>query len=199
VFVDELAGEGNPSNYFYRICAIDDNNRSTCSDAQAHKFTRPLTPGLNLVSVPLIQSDENVETVLQTVEYDMTWSYDSSAEEWSWQMKEKPYSDGLLGLDHTAGIWVKVTQPCNLTVAGVVPAQTAIQLHAGWNMVSFPSLNASYTVADLKADTGATRVEGYDPAPPYFLRVLGDAEVLQAGQGYWVMVAVDTVWTVPFT
>ena len=32
--------------------------------------------------------------------------------------------------------------------------------------------------------------------PPHFLRMLGDAWVLQAGYGYWVKVEADTVWTV---
>ena len=91
---------------------------------------------------------------------------------------------------------MNVTEASNLTVAGIVPAQTRIELQTGWDLVSFPSFNSSYTVADLKAETGATRVEGFDPAPPYFLRVLGDAEVLRAGYGYWVMVGADTTWTV---
>ena len=61
--------------------------------------------------------------------------------------------------------------------------------------MSFPSFNSSYTVYDLKMDTGALRVEGYDPSPPYHLRVLGDAEVLLAGEGYWVRVEADVEWT----
>jgi hypothetical protein len=39
-------------------------------------------------------------------------------------------------------------------------------------------------------------VEGYDSVPPYFLRVLGDAEALQAGMGYWVRVEADITWMV---
>ena len=93
-------------------------------------------------------------------------------------------------------MWVNVTGDCNLTVAGVVPAQTTIQLYEGWNLVSFPSFNASYSVSDLKAEIGATRVEGYDLASPNFLKVLGDAEVLQAVYGYWVRVEMDTFWTI---
>lgn len=99
-------------------------------------------------------------------------------------------------MNHTMGLWVNVTSDCNLTVAGAVPTNANIQLRSGWNLVSFPSFNSSYTVYDLKMDTGALRVEGYDPTPPYHLRVLGDTEMLQAGYGYWVRVEADTVWTV---
>lgn len=76
------------------------------------------------------------------------------------------------------------------------PAKTTIHLHKGWNLASFPSFNTSYSVSDLKGEIGGRRVEGYDPAPPNFLRVLGDADVLLAGEAYWVRVAADTEWIV---
>ena len=193
-FVDAFVGEGNPNAYFYMICAVNLTNYSTCADNQAGKFIHSLSAGPNPVSVPLIQLDESVETVLQTVEYDKAWFYDSPSQEWNWYTKDKTYSGGLSSLNQMMGLWVNVTQNSNLTVAGIVPAQTTIHLYEGWNLVSFPSLNASYTVADLKAETGAT--EGYDLAPPYFLRVLGDADVLQAGYAYWMRVDADIDWMV---
>ena len=195
-YIDIGAGEGNPDSYFYLVCGVDRTNLSKCTRNQVGKFTRPLSQGPNLVSIPLIQSNESIETVLQTVKYDKAWYYDSSSREWKWYMTSKTYRRGLWNMDHTTGIWVNVTEDSNLTVAGIVPAQTAIRLHEGWNLVSFPSFNTTYTVADLKSEIGATRVEGYDLAPPNFLRVLGGAEVLLAGYGYWARVEMDTVWTV---
>ena len=195
-FVDPLVGEGDSSDYFYRLCAVDKDNTTACAENQAGKFACELEKGKNLISIPLVQSDENFETVLQTVKYDKAWYYDSSSQEWKWYMEGKTYSGGLSGLNHTMGIWVNVTQDCNLTVAGVIPAQTTIQLRTGWNLVSFPSINATYTVAYLKAEAGATRVEGHDLAPPYHLRVLGDGEMLQAGYGYWVKVQTDADWII---
>ncbi|MCK4457033.1 MAG: hypothetical protein KAW39_04760 [Thermoplasmata archaeon] len=178
------------------ICAINMTNDSTCADNRAGKFTHSLSTGPNLVSVPLIQFDESVETVLQSVQYDRAWSYNSASQEWKWFMKDKIYSGGLSGLNEMMGLWVNVTEDWNLTVAGTVPAQTTIHLYEEWNLVSFPSFNSSYTVYDLKVDTGAVRVEGYDPTFPYQLRMLGDGEVLQAGLGYWVSVEADVVWAV---
>ena len=164
-FVDSLAGEGDPNDHFYRLCAMDASSNRTCARSQAGKFTRPFTQGPNLVSIPLIQSNESIETVLQTVQYDNAWYYDSSSQEWKWYMKSKTYRRGLWSVNHTMGIWVNVTENSNLTVAGVVPAQTTIHLHEGWNLVSFPSVNTSFTVADLKASLPVERVEGFDPAP----------------------------------
>jgi WD40 repeat protein len=198
-FLDEHVGEGDPNSYFYRVCAVDALTRSSCSEQQVGKFTRPLSPGPNLVSVPLVQSDENIETVLQTLRYDQAWFYDTSSQEWIWSMKSKTYRRGLWNMNHTGGVWVNVTESSRLTVAGAVPTQTVIHLQSGWNLVSFPSFNTSYTVADLKAETGATRVEGMETIPPYppcRLKVLGDADVLTTGEAYWVRVDADMDWMV---
>ncbi|TET90650.1 MAG: hypothetical protein E3J35_06120 [Methanomassiliicoccales archaeon] len=198
-FVDNTAGEGNPNNYFYQVCAVDFGNNTTCAENQAGKFTRPLLEGTNLVSAPLIQSNESIENVLQTVEFDKSWTYDATdvRKPWKWYMTFKPYKGDLRSMNETEGFWVNVTEDCNFTVAGIVPVQTIIHLSKGWNLVGFPSFQQDYTVGDLKAETGATRVEGFDPAaPPYFLRALQPTDILQAGYGYWLKATSDTIWTV---
>ncbi len=194
---DDMTGEGDPSNYFYQICAVDLNNLTNCSANQAGKFTRSLLNGPNLVSIPLIQSDNNIETVLQTLKWDKAWTYDSSAQKWKSHTLFKPYKGELEEMNTSMGIWVNVMQPSNLTVAGIVPTSTSIYLHAGWNLVGFPSFNVSYAVSDLKATVGVERIEGFEAlTPPYFLRALTDGDVLQAGFGYWVKMLSDGSWTV---
>ncbi|UCD93201.1 MAG: hypothetical protein JSV43_04705 [Methanobacteriota archaeon] len=196
-YLHENAGEGDPSNYFYYVCGVSLINGSSCTSSQVGKFTRPLNQGPNLISVPLVQSNESFEMVLQTVEYDKAWYYDSPSEEWKWYMKSKGYRRDLWSINHIMGVWVNVTASSNLTIAGIVPDQTTIHLYRGWNLVSFPSFNKSYTIADMRAEIGATRVEGYDfTALPNFLEVLGDAEVLQAGYAYWVKVDTNVDWIV---
>ena len=196
LFVDALRGEGDPNNYFYQVCAVDINGNVTCGTNQAGKFTRPLAKGPNLISVPLAQSSESIKEVLHTVRYDKAWYYDSVSQQWKSHVKHKTYRGDLWEADHTMALWVDATEDSNLTVAGIAPSVTMMHLHKGWNLVGFPSFNPSYSVLSLEVDTGAVRVEGYDPAPPYYLRVMGNAEVLQAGYGYWVRVEADTIWTV---
>ena len=188
-------GEGDPSNYFFYV----ESNTSLLSTPTEHKcgkFTRQLGQGPNLISVPLIQSDESIEQVLQTVQYDRAWSYDSVSQEWIWYMTGKDYRRGLWSVNHTMGFWVNVMEDSNLTVAGIVPVQTAIHLREGWNLVGYPSFNATYTAWWVKAATGATRMEGHNPLPPHHLRVLGDGDALWAGHAYWALVGSDTIWTV---
>ncbi|MCK4366392.1 MAG: right-handed parallel beta-helix repeat-containing protein, partial [Thermoplasmata archaeon] len=198
-YVDIFAGEGDLNNYFYRVCAVDTNNTIVCSENQAGKYTRSLAEGPSLVSVPLIQSDASVSGVLSTVRYSTAWAYRpyDPNDKWKWFNPLKPYSGDLWPMNHTMGLWVNVTVDCNLTVAGVVPAQTTIRLYEGWNLVSFPSFNGSFTVADLKATTPVERVEMYDPAsPPHYLRIALDSDVLETGDAYWVKASWDAVWIV---
>lgn len=197
-YLHQNAGEGDPNNYSYFVQANDSLDRGSWK-GQAAKFTRFLENGPNLISIPLIQSNESIERVVQTVRYDKAWYYDSLSQEWKSYMSFKDYRRGLWSVDHTMGLWVNVTSECNLTVAGVVPASTSIHLVMGWNLVGFPSFDSTYSVLGLKMTVGSTRVEAFDSLPPYYLRVLGDSEVLQAGYGYWIRVASENTWVVEFS
>ena len=197
-YVDSGAGHGDPSNYFYRVRSVNEMAKWNVTNETAGKFVRQLSAGVNFISIPLMQVDENLETVLQTLTFDRAWFYDPAGKEWRYYARQRPCKTDLDRIDHSMGLWVNVTVGSALTVAGMVPASTTIQLRSGWNLVGFPSFNLTYTVADLKAGTGATRVEGfYAPGLPHCLRVFEDFDVLQAGYAYWVRVEVDIVWTVP--
>jgi parallel beta-helix repeat protein len=194
-YIDAGKGHGDGDNHFYIVCAVDSWNKTACSENQAGKFVRPLSEGLNLVSIPLIQSDERMQSVLKTVPFDRTWTYDSTDQDWKSYVKSKPYFGEFRYVDHTVGFWINVTGDSNLTVAGVVPETTQISLKSGWNLVSFPSFQQGYQVADLKADVSADRVERFYPFwPPYYLRALEDFETLMPGYGYWVHIPQDTIW-----
>ena len=196
-YVDTQTGEGNPNDYFYVVCATSDSNLSSCSLNQAGKFTRPLSEGPKLVSIPLIQSNESIEKVLRTVKFDKAWTYDSPGGKWKWYMTFKPYKGMLRTINHTVGIWTNVTVNCNLTVAGIVPLTAAIQLKQGWNLVGFPSFEENYTGADLILKTNATEVEGFSSSSfPYYLAAIQDMEKLRAGFGYWIKVPEDTLWLI---
>ncbi|UCD93204.1 MAG: hypothetical protein JSV43_04720, partial [Methanobacteriota archaeon] len=197
-YTDSSVGEGDPDNYFYRVCAVDAVNGTRCTRDQAAKFARPLLEGMNLISAPIYQDNDNLTTVLQTVSFDNSWSYDSYEQRWKTLMISKPYDPTLPYFNHTKSLWINVTRSSNFTVAGLVLQSTDILLKAGWNLVGFPSFNTTYTVGDLKAQTDAARVEGFDPlSSPYFLRKMGSSEIMKPGYGYWVWVDADATWTVP--
>jgi len=195
-YVDVQAGEGDSNSYFYSICASDPLDFIACAYDQVAKFTRHLSQGVNLISVPLVLRDHSIGMVLQTVELDKAWTYDSFSGEWKSHASFKPYSGGLNTTNRTIATWVNVTGDCNLTVAGTVPKNTTIQLSSGWNLIGYPSFNATYTVSDLKTEVNSQRVEGYGTSVPYHLKVLGDTTFIQAGYGYWVWVDSPAIWIV---
>lgn len=194
---DAGAGLGDNQNYFYGVCAITDTNLSTCAVLQGGKFIRPLGPGFQLISVPLLQSDYGIESVLQTVVFERAWSYDSKEESWLSYMKSKTYLGSLLDLGTTDGLWVEVSAPCDYVIAGIVPLYTTIELSTGWNLIGVPSFLGNITVSQLKAETPTLRVEGYSSLnPPSYLKVLADSDRLFLGFGYWVYLNQAALWTI---
>ena len=161
-----------------------------------------LTPGWNLISLPLIQSDESIDSVLSNIsgKWDYIQAYDASdpADHWKSNNTFRPDQlNDLEILDHTMGFWINITEACTLEVMGYEPVYSEITLYSGWNMVSYPAVNDTvYTVADLKADTGATIVQGFNASQPYNIEVLADSYVLKRGEGYWIKLDSATTWTV---
>ena len=157
--------------------------------------------GWRLVSFPTILADTTSASVLSSMagSYRIVRAFNSASAD-PWKVFDPSRTAGdLQYIDNAMAFWIEVTAPGTLDLQGQKPAGTQyVPMRAGWNLVGFPSYQTTYTVAMLKADTGATRVEGFDASNiEYRLRLLGDTEVLDAGQGYWVFVPADTVWQVP--
>ncbi|MCK4758219.1 MAG: Ig-like domain-containing protein, partial [Thermoplasmata archaeon] len=167
-----------------------------------HSFDISLASGWNFVSFPLVQTNTSILAVLSSIDglWDLVQYYDATdaSDHWKTYDINKPsVLNDLWNIDHTMGFWLHVTDNTNLTVYGMPPENVSISLYAGWNMVGYPVQDdGNYTVADLKADTGATIVEGFDPAEEYDTKVLDDSYVLKKGEAYWVFVPADTTWTV---
>jgi hypothetical protein len=165
-------------------------------------FNIQLSAGWNLVSMPLVQADTSLGAVLSSIigHYDRVMAYDPFNPQDHWRQYyngwPEPMND-LRNLDHTMGFWIHMLNPATLTVSGPIPINTDILLLAGWNLVGYPAIEeGNYTVADLKADTGATIVEGFNSSATYLTSVLPDGYILKRGEGYWIYTPTDTVWPV---
>ncbi|MFQ5909145.1 MAG: hypothetical protein ACE5IJ_00300 [Thermoplasmata archaeon] len=190
-------GVGDPNSYFFYVEA-DNGVLTEPAPNKASKFLRFLGDAPQLISVPLILSSDDISFVLQTLQFDMAYYYDTSdaSDPWKSYMPFKPYKGDLTTVDRTMALWVNVTSPGDFVVAGLVPETTAITLLAGWNLVGFSSFAADYTVADLKLDVNASNVEEPDPtALPFGLKDMLDTDAFLAGRGYWIEVPEDVVWT----
>jgi hypothetical protein len=153
-----------------------------------------LAGGMNLVSYPLMTSDNSSSAILSTIQdpYDGLWKNGGGPQSWSSVSNNKPWQQGML-LDITDGWWIKVGVDTYFDVTGTILGNVTIPLKAGWNLVGYPTLT-DRTVAESLTGLPYTRVESMDPLAPYHLRSMGDSEYMMTGMGYWIYVTQDASW-----
>lgn len=162
--------------------------------------TIPLEEGWNLISTPFANVDQSIDNVLLDIigKWDYILTYDPTAtSHWRSNATYKPSQlNDLSSLDHTHGFWINITEAgVSLFLEGY-EVQTTVQLRAGWNLIGYPTLNNTTTIAEALAGTGYTRVEGFNATAPYHVEMLADDYVMMPGDGYWVHVPADVGWVV---
>ena len=184
-YVHQGAGNGDPNSYFYRVIAVGVDGLPAPCLTQVAKYTRWLTSGMQLVSIPLELKENRIDDVFQTLNYSSIWHYDSTDRTWDSCHSAKPYCF-FPPVDRSMAYWVNVSQDGYMTVAGVVPSITWVSLEQGWNLIGYPSfLNDSS--ADVFAGLKVSRSETYEGASlPFNLRLLSVTGEMKAGEGYWV-------------
>lgn len=194
-FIDYGAGTDG-IDYYYVLRAVDyANNNDGNTDVHA-KYHSTLIPGSwNLISLPLASESQPIEDALASLNYSYVKYYDSNQ---GWQSYAPHLSESIITLhdiDRTQGIWV-MTGSDYLVHFGRVPGTTQIQLKAGWNLVGMPCTSDSMTIANGLWGTGANAVESFDMGHPYMLRQMSPTECFQPGNGYWIRVPADVIWTI---
>jgi parallel beta-helix repeat protein len=190
-------GEGDPSDYFFSVqVKTTQVFRFSKSDMQVGKFTKVLAEGKHLVSVPLIPGNKSSSDVLQTLKFNIASYYDNAdpLDPWKSYNPLRSYND-LTTIDHTMALWIDVSRDSNLTVTGVVPSITNIQLKAGWNFVGYPSFT-DLDVLNALGPANYQRIEGWADKPPQYLTILSPDDMMRTGYGYWIKVDSDVMWTV---
>ena len=158
--------------------------------------------GWNLISYPLLASGD-IETVLND---DIVWDYaqwydpSDAGDHWKTHVMGRVAND-LNTIDNTMGIWLHITDAGDgyLTITGQSPNSTVIPLHAGWNLVSYPSSSlAAMSQAGLPAEV--TKIAKYDSNAAYLVSEVTDwiGTNFVPGRGYWLYATADTAWTVNY-
>ncbi len=160
-----------------------------------------LDEGWNLVSLPFEQHDESIDQALSSIagKWDCIRTYDTITGTWKTNITGRPIQlNDFDTLNHKVGFWINITEPGGtiLTINGYESAFTLIPLYAGWNLVGYPALNNSETVANALWGTGADIVMVCNMTEPYQIKEIGPTYIMEPGEGYWVHVPADTVWVV---
>jgi hypothetical protein len=164
-----------------------------------------LHEGWNLISVPLVPPDKNLDSVLSSISgyYDAVQLFDSNSGSWKHSHISKPSKlNTLVNIDHTKGFWIHISEPGGVIFeySGSPPGfNRAIALYTGWNVVGYPA--SSNMQRDIALNTLAFGVEvdsiWYFDALNNKWWEMGPSDYFVQGRGYWFHSKFDTTWIVP--
>lgn len=166
-----------------------------------------LEEGWNLISVPYLQPETNINEVLSSISDSYEWvqRYDSSddLDHWKHHNIQKPQSmNDLNDIDSNLGLWIHITES-NGTLyryPGNPPSSNQfIGLSSGWNLVGYPSLtsyNRTVGLNNLTFGQEIDLIQWYDPSTQTWHDMEED-DYFVKGRGYWIHAKTEYEWEVP--
>jgi parallel beta-helix repeat protein len=165
-----------------------------------------LHQGWNLISIPLIQVEQNLIKVLGSIDgyYDAVQWYDATdaIDPWKHNKLGKPFGNDLTKINEKRGFWIHVTQPGNTIFFynGSVPIlNQTIPFQEGWNMVGYPSLtnkNRTNALNNLTCGIHIDSIWTFDAKYQKWEKIK-ESDYFEVGRGYWIHAKNDCVWEVP--
>jgi hypothetical protein len=203
ILIDKGAGDGDPPNYFYIVRAVDKQLYNDSNEVKVGKYSMKLKSGWNVVSTPLLLSNNETNEVLQTINdtCEVAYYYDASDNLDFWKDTN---SGDLIEINNTMALWVFLNKSDFFITVGRVPNITNISLSSGWNLVGYPSFENRF-LGDALSGLNWERVECYCSDTIWDLwkvnstakpNQLNDLDMMAPGIGYWIFLAEESVWTV---
>jgi hypothetical protein len=166
-----------------------------------------LHEGWNLISIPFIQSNTNLDVVLSSINgyYDAVQWYDADdgLDSWKHEHASKPtHLNDLGAIDHTMGFWIHITEPGGVLFEypGAQPTENKIiTLYPGWNLVGLPSIIYHTRINglnNLTFDTHVDAIWSYNTAQQKWEEMDEDDHFL-VGKGYYIHAKSYCEWIVP--
>jgi len=165
-----------------------------------------LEPGWNLISLPRIQVDTNLQTVLQSIEYqyDAVQWYNITDDDWEHYHISKPsFMNDLIVLNHTKGFWLHIIDPQGtilIVFGNEFIINQNISLYPGWNLVGFPSRkNKTRDIAlgALNYGSDVDSIWTYNTSIQKWIGLNETTDYFGIGKGYWIHSRVTKIWNVP--
>ncbi|UCG69311.1 MAG: right-handed parallel beta-helix repeat-containing protein [Thermoplasmata archaeon] len=206
---DYTGSDGNGDGIGDTPYVIDSNSRDNYPLMTPYKFLNNhtiLKQGWNLISIPLIQEEQNLDSVLDSIDgmYDAVQSYHiiDTNDPWKHNRVGKLPKNDLSELNETMGFWIHITQLGDTIFVynGSQPSENqAITLYNGWNLVGYPSLSnkkrkAGLNNLDFGSDVDA--IWTYNATSQKWKEITA-SDYFEVGRGYWVHSKVTKPWIVP--
>ena len=168
-----------------------------------------LSPGLNLVSIPVRGNTTSLPDLLASIDdkYRSMFLYDlqNAGSPWESFVSNRPiYLDALPRIDTNQGFWVDMTEAADLTISGSSLEGTEFTIETGWNLISYPStMDQAIGTAILGVADVIESVHEYDAAnsgsewTSYETTSPGSATLasMRPRFGYWVKAIADDLWS----
>ena len=164
--------------------------------APVTSFDITLSPGANLISLPLVPDDIGIEAVLTGIldRVETVWQYDTSGAVPRWRSYAPGAPSDLRVMRDGLGYWVLLKDggagDTVLTVTGREETGPARRVARGWNLVGFtstvPQAPGEYLGA-LSGSAGTTMV-GYAGGVAELVLPRAAPPQLMPGRGYWLYV-----------
>ncbi|MEX0763050.1 MAG: DNRLRE domain-containing protein [Dehalococcoidia bacterium] len=171
---------------------------------ESESQTLQLTPGWNLISFNVSPTDPDIRTVMASIEgqyTEVSTIMGSSAV--VFRPDRSDDLNTLRELDTIHAYWIRVVSETTLTIEGTqVHKSSPIELHEGWNMVSYrpatplPVITALGSISGKYDEVRGFEVEGmsYFPMIP---RELNTLKTMHPGLGYLIHATEEAVLIYP--
>ena len=167
-----------------------------------------LEEGWNLISIPWIQSNCSLDSVLLDVQndYDAIQYYNSSdiSDPWKHFHNSKPTSlNDLDELNHKIAKMCINSATFDLDLfeySGIKPSSNqTINLQKGWNLIGYPALsskNRTNALYNLTFGVDIDAIQWFDAVTKSW-NYLDEGDDFVLGRGYWIHAKTECEWEVP--
>ncbi|GEM_PF-5588436 len=200
--VDLILNTTTDSSYIVRdegVLTVQGSRITSYEDFINRNFTLELKEGYNLLSFPFVRENNNVSSVLSSIDghYDNVMFYDAWDQDRPWKsynIYRPDHFNTLKEINRTMGVLVNITEETVIEQEGTLPSTTEITLLEGQNMVGFP-LDEPMHVVDAFSDIEHD-IQKVEEETPEGRRELSSLERLVPGRGYWITTNNETTWVI---
>jgi uncharacterized repeat protein (TIGR01451 family) len=212
-YLDPLKGRADSVAWWYIVRAVDGSGNEE-QNTNAVPEVGPQPYNINLMgksagqwvflSFP-VQVSGHVEYVLNDTtwgdghtNWDVAKTWDNAQKKWL-SYRKSGTANTFTQVNNRMGFWLHLTSnggdQALAVCPGDNPGSASITLYVGWNMVGYPSLTAALALATLPSQVDMISV--WQAASPYIQDISNLASVtMSPGNGYWVRVTADCVWSI---
>ena len=180
-----ITGLTNGTEYYFRISALDSALLESTYSNEVSAI--PIAPyvfnaGWSLMGLPVQMSNTTKESIMNYAQSVYVYGYSGNG---GYQITDS--------INFGRGYWLGALTSVTATVSGMeISDSLAVPLNYGWNIISFPYVDSSYSAQSIMIDSGGVE-KVFDSAQttsgwvtPLMSAALSYPDTLNTWQGYWI-------------